>query len=230
MNALRRWLLTGLLVTVPAVVTLWVLDWIVGTLDKTLLILPPTWRPDQLIGVHIPGFGALLAIGFLLIIGATASNFVGKKLVNLWNALLHRIPIVRSIYSGVQQVSDTLFAENGNAFRRTVLVQWPREGIWTIAFVTGTPGGDAVNHLPEDCLSVYVPTTPNPTGGYFVMLRKSDCIELEMGVDEALKYVVSMGVVVPHAHAPQNSKLPAAPAAAPTPKQPNLTAVAAEPD
>ncbi|MEO8249399.1 MAG: DUF502 domain-containing protein [Burkholderiales bacterium] len=226
MNALRRWLLTGLLVTVPAVVTLWVLDWIVGTLDKTLLILPPTWRPDQLIGVHIPGFGALLAVGFLLIIGATASNFVGKKLVNVWNALLHRIPIVRSIYSGVQQVSDTLFAENGNAFRRTVLVQWPREGIWTIAFVTGTPGGDAANHLPPDCLSVYVPTTPNPTGGYFVMLRRADCIELEMGVDEALKYVVSMGVVVPHAHAPQNGKH------APRPVAPhaNLTTVAAEPD
>ena len=198
MNALRRWLLTGLLVTVPAVVTLWVLDWIVGTLDQTLLILPPSWRPDQLLGFHLPGFGVLLALGILLLIGATASNFVGRKLVQGWNGLLHRIPIVRSIYSGVQQVSDTLFSDNGTAFRRTVLLQWPREGIWTIGFVTGVPGGDAANHLPDDCLSVYVPTTPNPTGGYFVMVPRSTCVELRMSVDEALKYVVSMGVVVPH--------------------------------
>ena len=197
MNALRRWLLTGMLVTVPAVTTLWVLDWIVGTLDKTLLFLPAAWRPDALLGFHIPGFGVLLALGFLLVVGATASNFVGRKLVEGWNSLLHRIPIVRSIYSGVKQVSDTVFAENGNAFRRTVLLQWPREGIWTIGFVTGTPGGDALNYLEGDFLSVYVPTTPNPTGGYFVMLPRADCIELQMGVDEALKYVVSMGVVVP---------------------------------
>lgn len=214
MNALRRWLLTGMLVTVPAVVTLWVLDWIVSTLDKTLLILPPAWRPDQLLGFYVPGFGVLLTLGFLLIIGATASNFVGRKLVASWNALLHRIPIVRSIYSGVQQVSDTLFAESGNAFRRTVLIQWPREGIWTIAFVTGLPGGDAANHLPEDCLSVYVPTTPNPTGGYFVMVPRAQCIELRMSVDEALKYVISMGVVVPHAVASvRPAAQPAVPAA-----------------
>lgn len=206
MNALRRWLLTGLLVTVPAVVTLWVLDWIVGTLDQTLLILPPSWRPDQLLGFHLPGFGVLLAVGFLLLIGATASNLVGKKLVEIWNALLQRIPIVRSIYSGVKQVSDTVFAENGNAFRRTVLLQWPRPGIWTIGFVTGTPGGDAANYLPDDCLSVYVPTTPNPTGGYFVMLPRSECVELQMSVDQALKYVVSMGVVVPSASAPAGRK------------------------
>ena len=211
MNALRRWLLTGLLVTVPAVVTLWVLDWIVGTLDQTLLILPPSWRPDQLLGFHLPGFGVLLALGILLLIGATASNFVGKKLVQGWNGLLHRIPIVRSIYSGVQQVSDTLFSDNGTAFRRTVLLQWPREGVWTIGFVTGVPGGDAAAHLPDDCLSIYVPTTPNPTGGYFVMVPRTSCIELRMSVDEALKYVVSMGVVVPNGsvHGPRQP-LPAA--------------------
>ena len=197
MAALRKWLLAGLLVIVPVGITAWVLDWVVGTLDQTLLILPPDWRPDKLLGIHIPGLGAVLALVILLLVGAVASNYFGRQLVEWWHALLHRIPVVRSIYSGVKQVSDTLFSDSGNAFRKAVLVQWPREGVWTIAFVTGTPGGDAATHLAGDYLSVYVPTTPNPTGGYFVMLRKSECIELKMSVDEALKYIVSMGVVVP---------------------------------
>lgn len=200
MQSFRKWLLAGLLVVVPIAITIWVLEWIVSTLDKTLLILPSGWHPDKLLGFHIPGFGVLLAIGILLLLGATASNFFGNKLVNWWHALLNRIPVVRSIYSGVKQVSDTLFSESGNAFRKAVLVQWPREGMYTIAFVTGTPGGDAANYLHGDYLSLYVPTTPNPTGGYFVMVKTSDCIELKMSVDEALKYIVSMGVVVPEAH------------------------------
>ncbi len=197
MAALRRWLLAGLLVLVPLAITLAVLDWIVGTLDQTLLILPAAWHPDKLLGIHIPGFGVLLMFFSVLAIGAVASNFFGKKLVSWGNSFLSRIPIVRSIYSSVKQVSDTLFSENGNAFRKALLVQWPREGVWTIGFLTGAPGGDVVTHLPGDYLSVYVPTTPNPTGGYFVMLKKGDCIELEMSVDEALTYVISMGVVVP---------------------------------
>lgn len=197
MAAVRRWLLAGLLVLVPLAITVWVLDWIVSTLDQTLQILPRNWHPDYLIGVHVPGFGVLLALAIVLLIGAVASNFFGRKLVGWWDALLGRIPIVRSIYSSVKQVSDTLFSENGNAFRKALLVQWPREGVWTIAFQTGTPGGDVVNHLGPDYLSVYVPTTPNPTGGYFVMLKASDCIELNMSVDEALTYVISMGVVSP---------------------------------
>ncbi len=197
MAAIRRWLLAGLLVLVPLAVTVWLLNWIIGTLDQTLQILPGDWHPDKLLGIHIPGFGVLLALAIILTIGAIATNFFGKKLVRWWDALLSRIPIVRSIYSSVKQVSDTLFSENGNAFRKALLVQWPREGVWTIAFQTGTPGGDVANHLSGDYMSVYVPTTPNPTGGYFVMLKKADCIELKMSVDEALTYVISMGVVVP---------------------------------
>ena len=197
MNSIRRWLLAGLLVLVPLAITLWVLDWIVGTLDQTLLILPGAWHPDRLLGFHIPGFGVLLTLLIVLLMGAIASNFFGKKLVSWGNSLLHRIPIVRSIYSSVKQVSDTLFSESGDAFRQALLVQWPREGVWTIGFLTGFPGGDVANHLPNDYLSVYVPTTPNPTGGYFVMLKKAECIELKMSVDEALTYVISMGVVVP---------------------------------
>ena len=197
MTALRKWFLTGLLVIVPVAITFLVLAWIVGLFDQTLQILPIAWHPARLLGMHIPGFGVILTLGILLVVGATASNFVGKKLVQWGDAVVTRIPVVRSIYSSVKQVSDTLFSENGNAFRKAVLIQWPREGIWTVAFVTGTPGGDVATYLRDDYLSVYVPTTPNPTGGYFVMLRKSDCVELNMSVDEALKYVVSMGVVVP---------------------------------
>ena len=197
MAALRKWLLAGLLVLVPLGITVWLLNWFIATLDLTLDILPSNWHPDKLIGFHIPGFGVLLALAIVLGVGAVTSNFFGRKLVSWWDQLLNRIPIVRSIYSSVKQVSDTLFSENGNAFRKALLVQWPREGVWTIGFQTGTPGGDVINHLAGDYLSVYVPTTPNPTGGYLVMLKRQDCIELKMSVDEALTYVISMGVVVP---------------------------------
>ena len=197
MSALRKWLFTGLLVIVPGVITAWVLSWIVSTLDQTLQILPGDWQPDKLLGFHIPGFGVLLTLSILLAVGALASNFAGRKLVEWGDLAVSRIPVVRSIYSSVKQVSDTLFSESGNAFRTAVLVQWPREGVWTVAFVTGTPNGEVAAYLRDEFVSVYVPTTPNPTGGYFVLVRKSDCIELDMSVDAALKYIVSMGVVAP---------------------------------
>ena len=197
MPALRKWLFTGLLVIVPGAITVAVLNWIVGLLDQTLLILPGAWHPDKLLGLHIPGFGVVLTLLILLAVGATASNFAGRKLVQWGDALVSRIPVVRSIYSSVKQVSDTLFSESGNAFRTAVLVQWPREGVWTVAFVTGAPSGEVAAYLRDEFVSVYVPTTPNPTGGYFVMVRKSDCVELEMSVDAALRYIVSMGVVAP---------------------------------
>ncbi|MEJ7687547.1 MAG: DUF502 domain-containing protein [Variovorax sp.] len=197
MLALRKWLFSGLLVIVPLVITLGVLNWIIGTLDQTLWLLPQAWQ-RWLNDHNVRGLGVLLTLAILLGVGAIASNFVGKRLLGWGDAVVRRIPVVRSIYSSVKQVSDTLFSENGNAFRTAVLIQWPREDVWTIAFVTGTPGNDVVAHLGGgDYLGVYVPTTPNPTGGYFVMLKRSDCIELKMSVDDALKYIVSMGVVVP---------------------------------
>ena len=141
MGSLRKWFFAGLLVIVPLAVTMWVLQWIISTLDQTLLILPEAWHPDRLLGLHIPGFGALLALAILLIVGAVTSNFLGKKLVIWGDAMLSRIPVVRSIYTSVKQVSDTLFSPSGNAFRVAVLVQWPRPDVWTIGFVTGAPGG-----------------------------------------------------------------------------------------
>jgi uncharacterized membrane protein len=197
MSALRKWLIAGLLVIVPLVITLGVLNWIIGTLDQTLAILPEAWQPDKLLGMHIPGFGVILTLLILLLVGGITSNFIGRKLVGWGDALVRRIPVVRSIYSSVKQVSDTVFSDSGNAFRTAVLVQWPREGVWTVAFVTGAPSGEVAAYLRDEYLSVFVPTTPNPTGGYFVMVRKSECIELDMSVDAALKYIVSMGVVAP---------------------------------
>jgi uncharacterized membrane protein len=194
---MRKYFVTGLLILVPLAITLWVLNLIIGTMDQSLLLLPERWRPASLIGFHIPGLGTILTLLFIFVIGLLTRNFIGKQVVYGWELLLTRIPIVSTIYSSVKQVSDTLFSSSGNAFRKAMLVQYPREGSWTIAFLTGTPGGDVKNHLVGDYISVYVPTTPNPTSGFFLMMPRADAIELDMSVDEALKYIVSMGVVSP---------------------------------
>lgn len=202
---IKRYFLTGLLIWVPLVITAWVLSMIVDTLDQSLRLLPEAIHPKNLIGFSIPGVGALLTLAMILLTGLLATNFIGEKLVGWWNALLSRIPVVNSVYKAVKQVSDTLFAPNGNAFRKALLVQYPREGAWTIAFLTGAPGGDIRNHLHGDYVSVYVPTTPNPTSGFFLMLPRADVVELDMTVDEALKYIISMGVVAPPAAAKPQS-------------------------
>lgn len=201
---MRRYLITGLLIWVPLGITIWVLHALVSTMDQTLLLLPATWRPHALLGVDVPGLGVVLTGLIVLVTGVFAANVLGQKLVRAWESVLGRIPVVKSIYASVKQVSDTLFSSSGEAFRKALLIEWPREGTWTIAFLTGVPGGDVVNHLPGDFVSVYVPTTPNPTGGYFVMLPRSDVIELDMSVDDALKYIISMGVAPPVPHARQS--------------------------
>jgi len=195
--SLKRYLITGLLIWVPLVITMWVLDLLVGTMDQTLQLLPPQWRTEGWLGVHIPGLGVVLTVLIVFVTGVLAANIIGQQLVKFWEGVLARIPVVNSIYTGVKQVSDTLFAPGGQAFRKAVLVQWPGPGIWTIAFVTGMPGGDVAHHLQGDYLSIYVPTTPNPTGGYFVMVPRANVVELDMSVDEALKYIISMGVATP---------------------------------
>jgi uncharacterized membrane protein len=194
---LKKYLITGLLIWIPLVITIWVLKVIVEVLDQSLLLLPNAWQPQQLIGIHIPGLGAILTVLIVLLTGIFATNFFGAQLVEIWHEILHRIPVVNSIYSSVKQISDTLFSSSGQAFRKALLVQWPRPNMWTIAFLTGTPGPSVGRHLPPDCVAVYVPTTPNPTGGYFVIVARKDVIELEMTVDQALKYIISMGVVPP---------------------------------
>jgi uncharacterized membrane protein len=194
---MKKYLIAGLLIWIPLVITLWVLLLIFDTLDQSLLLLPDTWRTEHWLGVHIPGLGAILTIVIVFGTGIVARNFFGAQIVQLWNDVLARIPVVNSIYSSVKQISDTLFSSSGQAFRKALLVEWPHQGMWTIAFQTGTPGGDVARHVPADCISVYVPTTPNPTGGYFVIVPRSAVIELEMSVDQALKYIISMGVVPP---------------------------------
>ncbi|MDQ9168963.1 DUF502 domain-containing protein [Oxalobacteraceae bacterium R-40] len=194
---MRKYFITGLLILVPLAITLWVLNLIISTLDQSLLLLPERWQPRVLIGYEFPGVGTVLTLLVIFLTGLATRNIIGKQVVYVWELLLARIPIVNSIYSSVKQVSDTLFSSSGNAFRKALLVQYPRHGSWTIAFLTGTPGGDVKNHLQGDYVSVYVPTTPNPTSGFFLMMPRADTIELDMSVDQALKYIVSMGVVAP---------------------------------
>jgi uncharacterized membrane protein len=206
---MKRYLIAGLLVWIPVGITVWVLHFILTTLDQTLLLLPEVARPEKLFGFPIPGLGVLLAFAILLVTGVIAANYFGLRLIRFWEDVLGRIPFVKSIYSSVKQVSDTLLSDTGNAFRKALLVEFPHENSWTIAFLTGAPAPAVAKHLGEEHVSVYVPTTPNPTSGYFVMVPKSRVRELDMTVDEALKYVVSMGVVVP-----RGSALPAAPKSA----------------
>lgn len=194
---MRKYFITGLLILVPLAITLWVLHAIISTMDQSLLLLPAQWRPEAVVGFRIPGLGTILTLLIIFVTGLLTQNFIGNYVVAAWEALLNRIPIVNSIYSSVKQVSDTLFSSSGNAFRKAVLVQYPRQGSWTIAFLTGVPGGDVANHLQGEYVSLYVPTTPNPTSGFFLMVPKAETIELDMSVDAALKYIVSMGVVAP---------------------------------
>ncbi|MDP9046247.1 MAG: DUF502 domain-containing protein [Pseudomonadota bacterium] len=208
---MKKYLLAGLLVWLPLAVTVWVLQAALGLLDgvfawllnATRAVLPIGAAPAIDMLSRIPGLGVVVMLLGLLITGMFATNMVGQWWLRQGSRLLSNIPIVKSIYNSVKQVSDTLFSTSGNAFREAVLVQYPRQGSWTIAFVTGRPGGEAALHLPGEYLSVYVPTTPNPTSGFFLMVPRADLIVLAMSVDEALKYVISMGVVAPPLHAPR---------------------------
>jgi uncharacterized membrane protein len=198
---MKRYLVAGLLVWAPLGITIWVLHFLVTTLDQTLLLVPQGARPEALVGFHIPGLGVLLSFLILFATGVVAANFLGQRLIRFWESLLGRIPFVKSIYSSVKQVSETVLSDQGNAFRKALLVEFPRPGCWTIAFMTGTPADAVARHLDGEHVSVYVPTTPNPTGGYFVMVPRASARELDISVDDALKYIISMGVVAPRPHA-----------------------------
>ncbi|HSN21126.1 MAG TPA: DUF502 domain-containing protein [Usitatibacter sp.] len=194
---MRRYFVAGLLVWIPLGITLWVLALLVDAMDQSLLLLPQRYRSEALFGFHVPGLGIILTVAIVLATGALAANFFGRKLLALGDAMLSRIPIVRSVYGGVKQISDTLFSPEGKAFRRAVLVRYPHGDAWTVALVTGTPQHEVADILGEDQISVFVPTTPNITAGFFLIVPRSETRPLEMTVDDALKYIISMGVAEP---------------------------------
>jgi uncharacterized membrane protein len=199
-TTLRRYFVAGLLVWIPLGITLWVLKLLVDVMDQSLLLLPDRFQSDALFGFHVPGLGIVLTVTVVLLTGALAANFFGRQLLLLGHNILQRIPIVRSIYGGVKQISDTLFSPEGKAFRRAVLVRYPHQGAWTVALVTGAPEHEVSDILGREQISVFVPTTPNITAGFFLIVPRSEAIELEMTVDEALKYIISMGVAEPLPH------------------------------
>jgi uncharacterized membrane protein len=217
---IQQYFITGLLVWLPMGITVWILMWLMGMLDGIFLAV--LGAADAVIpGIHgiverlrnVPGLGVILVAVVIFSTGVFVANMFGQWWVGQWDKLMNRIPVVRSIYTSVKQVADTLFSGSGHAFSKALLIQYPRQGSWTIAFLTGKPGGEVAAHLSDDYVSVYVPTTPNPTSGFFLMMPRSDVVELKMSVDDALKYIISMGVVVPGG-APS---LPSSPAASRAP-------------
>ena len=196
-KALKKYLITGVLVWLPIVVTVWVLTYIINASDQLINLLPSRWRPEYYTGFKIPGLGVIVAVVVLFITGLFAANMLGRKILEGWDSLLGRIPVVKSIYSSVKKVSESLLSDSGRSFKTPVLVPFPQPNIWTIAFVSGSIPGVVQQSLSEEYISVYVPTTPNPTGGYYIMVRKNDIWELDMSVDDALKYVISLGMVMP---------------------------------
>lgn len=193
----RRSIIAGLLVWVPLGVTAFVISFLVGVMDKTLVLIPRQYQPDTLIGFHIPGLGVVLSVLIVFVTGVVFANLFGKQFVALAESLLSRIPLVRSIYAGVKQLMETVFVSGGQSFRKVLLLEYPRKGLWTLAFQTGIDVGEAQFKTGEDVINVYVPTTPNPTSGFFIMVPKKDVVELDMSVDDGLKMLISMGVVVP---------------------------------
>lgn len=194
MAPVRRYFITGLLIWVPLGITVWVLNALIGAMDQTLLLLPEPWRPDAWLGFNLPGLGVLLTVVVILLTGVLAANLIGQRLLRFWEALLNRIPVVKSIYGSVKQVSDTLLSGSGQAFRKVLLVRYPHPQAWSLAFQTNVPD-EVAARLEGDYVAVFIPTTPSPVNGFYFYVRRDEAIELDIPVDVALKYIVSMGVV-----------------------------------
>ncbi len=190
---MKRYFVTGLLIWVPLGITLWVLDLLIGTMDQTLLVLPAAWQPEAWIGFRIPGLGVILTAVVILLTGVFGANFFGQKILDIWERLLTRIPVVKSIYGSVKQVSDTLLSGKGLAFRKVLLVRYPHPETWSLAFQTNVPD-EVMRALPDEHVAVFIPTTPSPVNGFYFFVSKRDVIELDVSVERALKYIVSMGV------------------------------------
>jgi uncharacterized membrane protein len=199
--ALRRYLIAGLLIWVPLIITVLVIKVLVDVLDQSLLLLPPAWRPEALFGFRVPGLGILLTLLIVFATGLIVANLLGRKLVALWEGMLARIPLVRSIYSASKQVMETVFGSGSKAFRKVLLIEYPRKGVWTLAFQTGSPVGEVQDRTASEVVTVFVPTTPNPTSGFVVFVPREDVVELDMSVEDGLKMIMSLGVISPRAPA-----------------------------
>ncbi len=204
---IKKYFITGLLIWIPLAITAWVLSMIVRTMDQSMLLLPMAIRPETLLGMYIPGIGAILTLLVVLLTGLVTTNIVGQRLVLFWEGVLSHIPVVKSIYYGVKQISDTLFSGSGEAFRKVLLVRYPHQGAWSVAFQTSSPAHDIAERFDDEYIGVFIPTTPSPVNGFFFFVRRSDTYELNMSVDDALKYIISMGVVVPTLRHPSGNPL-----------------------
>ena len=208
MKYLRRYLVAGLLVWIPLGVTIFILKVLIDLMDKTLLLIPEQYRPEEWLGFTIPGLGLILTLLVLLVTGVLAANIVGRSMVGLWESLLDRIPVVRSVYSAVKNFTEIVFSGSGQSFKKVLLIEYPRKGIYSLAFQTATNLGEVQGRMGEEMICTFVPTTPNPTSGYIIIVPKKDVIELDMEIDEALKMIISLGVVVPTWGKDQFAELP----------------------
>ena len=208
MKHLRRYLVAGLLVWIPLGVTIFILRVLIGLMDRTLLLIPQQYRPEEWFGFTIPGLGLILTLLVLLITGLLAANIVGRSMVGLWESMLDRIPVVRSVYSAAKNFAEIVFSDSGQSFKKVLLIEYPRKGIYSLAFQTATNLGEVQGRTGEEMVCTFVPTTPNPTSGYIIILPKKDIIELDMEIDEALKMIISLGVVVPAWRKDQIAELP----------------------
>ncbi|WP_018950267.1 DUF502 domain-containing protein [Thioalkalivibrio sp. ALMg11] len=195
--SLRRYLIAGLLVWLPLIVTGFIIKLLVDLLDFTILLLPPAWRPEAILGFSIPGAGIVLAVVVVFVTGVVVANIVGRKLVSVGESIVRRIPLVSSIYGAVKQVTETVLTDGGQAFRKVMLIEYPRRGLWSVGFMTGVAVGEVQDRTERDVITVFVPTTPNPTSGFVLMVPREEAIELDMTVEDGLKFVMSLGVVTP---------------------------------
>ncbi|WP_017941369.1 MULTISPECIES: DUF502 domain-containing protein [unclassified Thioalkalivibrio] len=207
--SLRRYLIAGLLVWLPLIVTGFIIKLLVDLLDFTILLLPPAWRPEAILGFSIPGAGIVLAVVVVFVTGVVVANIVGRKLVSVGESIVRRIPLVSSIYGAVKQVTETVLSDGGQAFRKVILIEYPRRGLWSVGFMTGMAAGEVQDRTERDVVTVFVPTTPNPTSGFVLMVPREEAIELDMTVEDGLKFVMSMGVVTP-LKSPEDAPAPVA--------------------
>ena len=197
MAALKKYIIAGLLVWLPFAATVVIVKLVIDLLDKTILLLPPEWHPVALLGFSIPGFGIILALSILLLTGMLAANLFGRRFVEIWERILNKIPLVRSIYSSIKQISNTIFDPSGKSFRKVVMLQYPKKGLWSIGFLTNDNVGDEMSAVDDRLVAVFIPTTPNPTSGFIIMTRNDEITELDMSVEEGFKFIISMGVIIP---------------------------------